>query len=228
MIGRSWINSKQMSALDFYQFIKNKKEIIVKPVSDWEGNGVHIIDIPEVEDKESFGKFYEKLSKEELLIEEVIVQHPQMVFCNKSVNTVRVYTVYDNKEKTGFVIKTTLRVGVGDSVVDNSHSGGCAYEVDINTGVIDSPHWSHKYPEGFIHPGTNICMLGRTIPHWKKVLELCVEAANRIPQVRFIGWDVAIMEDGPVLIEGNHDPDLDLVEFVGHFGYYNLIMNHLR
>ena len=164
----------------------------------------------------------------QVLLEEVIIQHPQMIFGNKSVNTIRAYTVYDDNKKTAYVFKTTLRVGVGDSIVDNSHSGGCAYEVDINTGLIDSPNWSHSHVDEYIHPGTNICMLGRPIPHWRKVLGLCVEAANKISSVRFIGWDVAIMKNGPILIEGNHNPDLDMIEFVGHIGYYNVIMNHLR
>ena len=79
-----------------------------------------------------------------------------------------------------------------------------------------------------IHPGTDIFMLGQLIPYWEEVKNLCCKAANKINQVRYIGWDVAIKEDGPILIEGNHDPDLDLVEFVGQYGYYKQIMKHLN
>ena len=32
---------------------------------------------------------------------------------------------------------------------------------------------------------------------------MCLEAAKITPQIRFVGWDVAITEDGPVIIEGN-------------------------
>ena len=78
------------------------------------------------------------------------------------------------------------------------------------------------------HPGTDICMIGRKIPYWKEVLHLCESAASMIPKVQFIGWDVAISTQGPLLIEGNNTPDIDIMEFVGNYGYYDVIMSHLK
>lgn len=49
-----------------------------------------------------------------------------------------------------------------------------------------------------------------------------------MPSVTFIGWDVAITEKSPIFIEGNHDPDLDIMEFVGNSGYLPLIKQHLK
>lgn len=58
---------------------------------------------------------------------------------------------------------------------------------------------------------------------------MCCSAAERIPTVPFIGWDVAISShDEPLLIEGNHDPDLDMIEFVGSYGYYKKIIEMLE
>jgi glutathione synthase/RimK-type ligase-like ATP-grasp enzyme len=37
----------------------------------------------------------------------------------------------------------------------------------------------------------------------EEVYELVKEAAARCPETPYVGWDVAIREDGPVLIEGN-------------------------
>ena len=47
----------------------------------------------------------------------------------------------------------------------------------------------------------------------KKAFEMCEEAASRIPQVRYIGWDVAFSDKGPVLVEGNEYPGYGILQF---------------
>lgn len=79
-----------------------------------------------------------------------------------------------------------------------------------------------------IHPGTDIKMTGRVIPFWSEVIRLCINAAFKLKECKFIGWDVAITEKGPLLIEGNHTPDLDMVEFVGSHGYLPTIKGLLN
>ena len=121
-----------------------------------------------------------------------------------------------------------MRAGVGASVVDNSHSGGCSYEIDVESGRIVSRGWSHTVTEQIFHPGSDICMLGREIPLWKEAMAMVKRAAEMIPSVKYIGWDVAISENGPLFIEGNHDPALDIMEFVGNSGYLPIIKRHLK
>lgn len=225
-IGRDWLYSKEMTFSQFETFAHRHGIMLIKPIADWEGNGIQKMELPK--DKTKLKSLFQALTNEQMLLEEVVEQHPSMVFGNKSVNTIRVYTVYDDATEKAYVFKTTLRAGVGDAIVDNSHSGGQAYEVDIDTGAVDSRSWSHNSPGLLIHPGTDIVMLGVKIPYWEEVLNLCKITAKQLHQVRYIGWDVAIKKDGPILIEGNHDPDLDLVEFVGGNSYLPIIMEHLR
>lgn len=223
-IGREWLDTSSMKETNFMSFAQKHEKAIVKPIDEWEGNGIRVIDLRQ-EDKKQLSA---SLKAFPLLIEEIVEQHPLMVFNNCSVNTIRVYTVFDDKEKKAHIIKTTLRAGVGTSIVDNSHSGGCSYEVDIDTGRIDSFGWSHTRTGMIFHPGSDICMLGREIPYWEKAKDMVKQAAERLPSVKFIGWDVAILRNGPILIEGNHDPDLDIMEFVGHSGYLPIIKKHVK
>ena len=225
-IGRNWLFSKGLSYTTFVSFLMQYHRAFIKPVDGLEGFGCKIV---EYDSGADYHQLYETLIKSRYMIEEVVVQHPLMVFGNKSVNTIRVYTIYDKKIRKAICIKTTLRVGIGDSIVDNSHSGGISYEVDLNTGIVDSRGWRINGESDYLyHPGTDICMMGMKIPFWDKVLNICEDAASLIPQVSFIGWDVAITQNGPILIEGNNTPDICILEFLGDYGYYDIVMSHLK
>ena len=52
-------------------------------------------------------------------------------------------------------------------------------------------------------------LTGYQIPLWDQVMSLCLKAATRIPQMGYVGWDVAITEDGPLFIEANNLPGHD-------------------
>ena len=52
----------------------------------------------------------------------------------------------------------------------------------------------------------------KKIPYVKESFEMVKEAALLIPEIRYIGWDVAITEDGPVVIEANEYPSYGLIQ----------------
>ena len=124
------------------------------------------------------------------------------------------------KDGKGHVVKAMLRAGVGDTVVDNYAMGGSIYEVDVETGFVVSYGKSKAGELHIIHPQTDIVMLGYKIPNWNEVIEISKKAAEHLPQIGIIGWDVAISEDVVQLIEGNHNPDYELYEYIGSTGYY--------
>ena len=42
---------------------------------------------------------------------------------------------------------------------------------------------------------------------------MALEAALIVPEVRYVGWDIAITENGPVIMEGNEYPSYGLVQY---------------
>ena len=68
-----------------------------------------------------------------------------------------------------------------------------------------------------IHPMTGKRIPGTQIPYWDEVRAMCLSAMHRVPQVRFVAWDVAITPDGPVFIEGNSFPSHAIPQFAAHF-----------
>lgn len=100
------------------------------------------------------------------------------------------------------------------SAVDNFHAGGVASAVDIRTGELglatdlgtEGSRWHER------HPITNGQIAARRLPMWRDAMEL-VEGAHRVfDDYVLIGWDVAFLDDGPVLVEGNRGPDIDILQ----------------
>ena len=42
---------------------------------------------------------------------------------------------------------------------------------------------------------------------------MALKAALEVPEVRYVGWDIAITKDGPVIMEGNEYPSYGLVQY---------------
>jgi hypothetical protein len=121
-INRNWLSSSEMTIADFQQLCNDSSELIVKPLDDCEGQWIELLTLPD--DKPTTMKdLYQSLKQRKVIIEQRICNHPLIEFNNSSINTIRVNSIMD---KTGnvHIFKPVLRVGVGDSVVDNYNAGG--------------------------------------------------------------------------------------------------------
>ena len=214
-IEREWLYSKDMDKSSFKKLIESNHELFIKPLSLQEGEGIRKVRIHE----ENINQLYEELTSGCFMIEAVIKQHPMMYFNNTSVNSARILTVLDKSGKA-HIIRAGLRVEVGDSVVDNFSAGGVLYEIDLSTGIIDHKGIREDNYNLIFHPGSNKCLLGYQIPNWSLAINAVKTAAEKIPQCRFIGWDVAFTEKGVELIEGNHNPGIFTLESTGNPGAY--------
>lgn len=208
---REWLLSSESSYAEIEEFICRHNQVIIKPFDQMEGHGIYKLELDSIKDMTLSVK---QLKASPVMIEEILKQHPKMVFGNTSVNTVRVNTLLDNNCKA-HIVSCVLRAGVGDSVVDNYCSGGAIYPVDVESGVVTGKGKSRCGDAHIVHPGTNIMMLGYQVPNWQTLKKEIVIAAERIPTLRLVGWDVALTDNGIALIEGNHNPDYEFFEFIG-------------
>ena len=67
-------------------------------------------------------------------------------------------------------------------------------------------------------PGTDKKFVGFKLPHWPEVKEVALKAAGVLPWARAIGWDIAIADRGPVLIEGNAEWSTSLLQIPAPHG----------
>ena len=140
------------------------------------------------------------------LVEEFIIQHPDINRLSPSaVNTVRIFTQLTNDNQVE-ILGCRLRISVNSSI-DNLAAGNIAVELDELSGkATRAAVYSDitKEPVEF-HPITKVKIVGFQVPMWRETVEMVKKAALFNTSNRSIGWDIVITENGPGLIEGNHD-----------------------
>ena len=145
-------------------------------------------------------------SKKFDLAEDFILQHEAINKLSPSgLNTVRMMTMI-NEAGGVDVLGARMRITV-NSHVDNLASGNIACSIDLETGRIDGKGvYSDITKESVTHhPITGVELIGFQIPMWADIMETTKKIALFRPENRGVGWDVALTENGPDFIEGNHN-----------------------
>ena len=205
-----WSNKEGATFESFEKLFESSPKLFVKPLRGKMGKGIYTIDTKERDARECYDEI---MSGRRVMVETLITQHQVMAqFGCGSVNTIRVVTLYDN-DKCNFLY-AVMRIG-SDKLVDNFHKDGLIAEVDLKTGVIISNGYSLSCQEYTEDMFTGKTIKGTQIPYWDEVIALCTEAATRMKEVGVTGWDVAITENGPILVEGNPSCQLNLIEYIG-------------
>lgn len=207
---RDFIDPKQEGVEAFKKFCENKKVIFVKPADSCSGKGIYKNIY--LDENSNIEDIYNYLVEHSLFAEDTIIQNEQMNKLSKhSINTIRVTTLLDSKNEA-HVMYTLLRMGTGDMYIDNVASGGI-YTVLSKDGKIINPAWSDKTISTYtVHPTTNTPLIGFEIPYFNEALELCKNAAKVENKVRYVGWDIAISDKGPLIVEGNPLPGYDMAQ----------------
>ena len=191
-----------------YEVLKNEKEVFVKRANDsGGGHGVKYLNCQGLT-LDSFQNLINGF-KGDIAIQRGITQHPALAKINpSSVNTIRMITLL---EKDGArLLSTILRMGVGETKVDNSSSGGMTIGVTPE-GILKKYACANKKRLLDRHPTSDVIFEGYALPAFEKAKELVLKASYMVPHFRMVAWDVSILEDGtPVLIEANlYDGQLD-------------------
>ena len=207
---RDWCLNTEIEKDEFVRRFSNSKKVIYKPNGGMQGTGVQVFEI----DAESAEHVYDQLAVlPKGVVEQYVTQHPGMNALNPtSVNTLRIVTLSSMAEpvtpdgKHVVVAYVSVRSGGGNAIVDNYSSGGMMMAVDVETGRIITNSFSPSGEIVSVHPVTGITFKGYQIPYFKEALDMVTGACEKYKLSAYIGWDVAIGEDGPVLIEVNQKP----------------------
>ncbi len=174
--------------------------------------------------------------QDDFLVQPRLANHPALDdISNGALATVRLLTCR-NEHGRAEAVNAAFRMAIGNSVVDNFHQGGLATAVDLATGTIAIASDIGVRPDvGWrgTHPVSGARFAGRSLPHWRQVVDLAIRAHEAFPHRIVVGWDVAMLADGACIIEGNGKPDLDIHQRaerrpLGHARIAELLAFNLR
>ena len=214
-IGRKWIRSDEhLTEAQLSDFLSDLPSVLFKPLEG--SSGVGIEKFSRADWEKDFHAFYLKIrSMGNAVLEQLLVQHEEMSrMCPTSVNTVRVATMLGDKQEG--IVYAFLRIGNG-KVMDNVDQGGMAARVDLDSGTLKTVAADKAGNVYEKHPMTGTDIIGFTIPCWEEVKAMCLEAMHKVPQMRYVAWDVAVTPDGPRFIEGNSFPSHAVPQFAAHY-----------
>ena len=168
-----------------------------------------------------FARLAKKSLSERVIVQPRIVNHSALERLNNgALSTVRILTCLDESGHPE-VVGAAMRMAIdANHVVDNLHAGGIAAAVDVDFGTLGpASDLGADASFGWVerHPGTGAQIIGTQLPMWEDVKGFAVRAHGAFGDRMVVGWDIAITPEGPMLIEGNGAPDLDIMQrFIRH------------
>lgn len=151
------------------------------------------------------------------LVQDYVRSHSNLRrFSSSALNTTRIVTILDNEKPVylgGYQVFAT-----GRQIIDSGAGGPVYAGIDPEREcLLENGFYRPYFPDGSIikaHPDSGIDFANHPLPGLKAALELCLKAHSLFYFNFVIGWDVAITEDGPLIVEANEKPGMNVLQCV--------------
>jgi len=147
------------------------------------------------------------------LFQELQRPHPALrAICGSpTLSTIRVVLLVDEGE--AHLFRAAWKIPAGTNQADNFwRPGNLLAPVDVATGRVGAAvRGTGLEREAFAaHPDTGQAIEGVVLPDWAELAYLARQATAAFPGLQMQGWDVALTDRGPCLIEVNGVGDYNL------------------
>jgi hypothetical protein len=211
-LGREFLDLRKASEGDLVAFIERHPRFITKAYNLAMGAGIEVFD-GTVQPPEIPALFARLRDEGKYVVEAFLSQHPEVnKIYSSSINSIRLYTYRLPDREAELVFPAMMRFGSGGGRIDadgeltvllDPKSGQC-----VAGAVNIERQWFKK------HPDSGVEFLSMVIPGLPEAVALVEAAARELPELTYVGWDVAMTPDGPVLIEGNGAPILSTLQLL--------------
>jgi hypothetical protein len=139
--------------------------------------------------------------------------------CGDRLATVRMLTVISGDAPR--IIRACWKIPAGTHGADNFwRPGNLLAQLDLATGrvlrVVRGVGMTLE--EVTHHPDTGAALVGAVVPNWTTITATALEAAKVLPDLRLVGWDIAPVDDGAMIVELNQTPDFILPQLADRRG----------
>ncbi len=145
----------------------------------------------------------EKFAEGGYLFQTRLTPHPAIAdVVGDQISTVRMFVLVDDDGPS--LLRAAWKIPSGESVADNFwRAGNMLGGLDVATGRVArvlrrTSNGTEVVPE---HPKTGAKFAGLVFPEWEQMRDIVMRGAAAVPSCHFQGWDVALSDGGPVLVE---------------------------
>jgi Sugar-transfer associated ATP-grasp len=139
--------------------------------------------------------------------------------CGDRLATVRFLTIVTKGEAR--VLRACWKIPAGVNAADNFwRPGNLLAQLDRESGRVVRVMRANgqKYEEVTHHPDSGIRLQGLSVPNWQELLLFAIEGAKMFADTPLIGWDIAPVDGGAIMVEANVTPDMKLHQLADRRG----------
>lgn len=157
------------------------------------------------------------------IVTEFIIVHDEIKrFYDKSANTLRVMIINEDGNNPELV-NSFIRFGTNmTGSVDNASAGGIFAIVDVESGKYGNAkrRSNNKIINVYEHPDSKIKIEG-ILPNWSLIKKELLNICLYIPGLKYMGFDIAITQEGFKIIEINSHQDVKWYQY-----YYPILKDN--
>ncbi len=196
-IHRDFIDLRSSSFKDFKDFISDKDKVLVS-TTDYKNFEIIRVVKDLLKNEYNVLKIYNSIMKRnEVIVEELLVENKEVSrLYSEGINYLRLNTFNDGKDV--HVISRVFKI--------NKSKDEKLYAILNENGTIIYPAVNNNSQTFMKHPDTKEDIIDYQVPFYKEAEKMVIDAAKKINDVKYIGWDVFIGEDHPSILKATSKP----------------------